>query len=815
MQPTFLPLSAGRPTDGRPGRSLLRARLALAVAYAATLGFAPLLASATLPGALPTAPLLVPALQGAATAGRTIAAPASPKGLSVSEWSDRVWTIAKEGDAATLDRFLSDVPDGRASADIERLRESIDAMHRARIRSQDERRAEFEKAMAELREEAAKGNIAKAMTAASLARILSDDWKLELGDPAVSDLLASAEATAKQAEASGDWLLAQELLFRLRQIVERTDRPADEKRYNDALDELNRRIGLLAQYAPRQLWELRRRQAERLRPDDAFPAFNAGGSDDWKDELRGITQPMLMAALRTTAAEHLNNEGWAPLLLGGLDALRILATTEALAETFPGLGDEAKVAAWVATIDELRAGVEAKPPRALGRGDYRELIGALIRRNRETVDLREDVLFKEFGEGATYRLSQLFDDQYTEIIWPQRLRRFEQQTEGHFVGVGILIRQNEKREIIVVNPLEGSPAYRAGLRPEDRIVTVDGEATVGWSLTKAVDNITGPRGKEVRLGVARGEGDDAETLDVPVVRDSIKIRSVNGWWKRSLDSGGNPEWDWMIDPLGRIGYIRLTSFNDDSYADFLDAVRQMRATGRLRGLIVDVRNNPGGLLKSAVEFSSLWIPRGDIVSGQDRNGREKFRYGAVPTRPDASLAGVPTVILINEGSASASEILAGALQAHEAAVIVGERTFGKGSVQTVHDISDAGHGAMVKLTTQHYILPPRAGETSGRRVHRQPGAVDWGVNPDIAVTMTPQQLEASARLRQEADYIATTVGISRLSQDEHEAKRSRNDVRNLLVEGLDPQLQSALIILQSRILKDLEESVIAQRSERS
>lgn len=798
--------------------SVRRPRAALYFGSIALLGssifFTGISAGSIPTGAPPIGAVVVSSPQatgGAATAERKAAEVQSPLGLSVSEWAQRVWTLAKEGDLATLERFLENVPDGRAEGDIERLRESVDALHRARETAAASRQADFAKAMTEVTTELEKGNLAAAMTAAAMARALSDDWNRELAEPQITRLMADAEAAAIEAEASGDWLLAQELLFRLRQVVERTDRVADQTRLSDALDELNRRIGLLAQYAPRQLWELRRRQAERMRPDDEFPEFSDGGAEDWKDELRGITQPMLMAALRTTAAEHINNEGWGPLLIGGLDALRIFATTEALGETFPGLRDPAQVEKWVATIDQLRREVESKPPKALGRGDYRDVIGQLVRRNRETIDLREDVLFKEFGEGATYRLSQLFDDQYTEIIWPQRLRRFEQQTEGHFVGVGILIRQNEKREILVVNPLEGSPAFRAGLRPEDRIQSVDGESTVGWSLTKAVDNITGPRGKEVVLGVARGEGDDSQVVDVPVVRDTIKIRSVNGWWKRSLDEGGNPDWDWMIDPLGGIGYIRLTGFNDDSFDDFLAAVAEMKSSGRLRGLIVDLRNNPGGLLKSAVQFSSLWVPRGDVVSGQDRDGREKFRYSAIPVRSDISLANIPTVLLINEGSASASEIVAGAVQAHEAAVVVGERTFGKGSVQTVHRVEDAER-AMIKLTTQHYILPARAGETTGRRVHRQPGASDWGVNPDITVPMTPQQLEQAARLRQEVDYIATTVGVSKLTAEEQETARASHNVRALVADGIDPQLQTALIILQARILKELEESVMAQRS---
>lgn len=155
-----------------------------------------------------------------------------------------------------------------------------------------------------------------------------------------------------------------------------------------------------------------------------------------------------------------------------------------------------------------------------------------------------------------------------------------------------MIRHNDKRELMIVNPLEGSPASRAGIRPGDKIIAVDDQSTVGWTLNRSVDNITGPVGKPVKLTIQRNDVPDP--LEFSLKRASIKMRSVNGWWKSQLDSKGNPLWDWWVDPISGIGYVRLSGFNEDSFDDFMDAIRQMRKERSLNGLVLDLRGNPGG-----------------------------------------------------------------------------------------------------------------------------------------------------------------------------------------------------------------------------
>ncbi len=278
------------------------------------------------------------------------------------------------------------------------------------------------------------------------------------------------------------------------------------------------------------------------------------------------------------------------------------------------------------------------------------------------------------------------------------------------------------------------------------------------------------------------------------MRDVIKIRSVKGWWKTGLDAEGVPMWNWFVDPDTRIAYIRLTAFNEDTHEDLKKAWAEINEVGHPNGLILDLRFNPGGLLTSAVDISNLFVREGVIVSGETKDGgrawpdRRAEKHKALIARE-----GVPTVVLINQGSASASEIVAGCLQSHRASVIVGKRSYGKGSVQTVHPISRSS--ALLKLTTQYYRLPPnqeqrRLGE-KGDLVHRRPGAKDWGVDPDVEVNTTPQQIKAAYDVRQAADIIA---------RDDAEAA-DRPDINDLITQGLDPQLETALLILQAKALE--------------
>ncbi|MAD79182.1 MAG: hypothetical protein CMJ51_07425 [Planctomycetaceae bacterium] len=728
----------------------------------------------------------------------TVASPDVVVPADLETWRQGVWEAALEGRTGEMMEYLEVIP-GEADPDrADALRAAMDARDGHAAATDEDRadgRTEARKKIADALESE---NLTEALTGAVELQTLSDDWEAVLSDPEIVKLVQTAETREAEARLVGDWLFVQEILFRLRTLHEDTEFKEIHESYDRRLDEVNRRIGLLARYAPRSLHDLRGRQMARLEPEAEFPEFNEAFAEDWKVPLNGITERMLRSALRIGATQHISDCGWKPLLDGGLEAIEIFASTDQLLENFPGLADREKVDAWLEIVRRERARLAEIPADEVTRRDYHRILPELMRANPRTIDVPEAVVLREFGEGATYRLEDVFEDQYTQMIWPEQLRRFQQQVQGDFVGVGILIRHDDKRELMVQNPLEGSPASRAGIEEQDRIVEVDGVPTTGWSLTRAVDEITGPRGEEVVLSIAR-EGEE-QTVDVPIVRDRIKIRSVNGWYKKALDDEGTPEWDWWIDRDAGIGYVRLTSFNDDSFDDFLEALGEMQKDRSIEGLVLDLRFNPGGLLESAIRFSNLFVSEGRIVSCEDRDGQTVWSRPA--QRQLAFLEGKPLVVLVNPGSASASEIVSGCLQAHGAAVVVGERSFGKGSVQTVHDVSDPRGGpAAFKITNQYYALPPAPGEERGRLVHKMPGSNDWGVNPSVTVEMTPDQTQEAYELRRKSDLIADW------DEDRDPEDRPRPD--GLVEDGIDAQLETAILILKARLLPVAEKPRIA------
>lgn len=714
-------------------------------------------------------------------------------------WSSRIWKTALNSNKATIDTLrvqFDAIPTDSFTKDYLAYFRRNDQQNRINeeksLLQRDEDRVE---ALGEMREHIANQQLDQALVSAVKVQTLSDNYNTAFENDDIREIIAWAERDLSEIEAEQDWLRAQEIIFRMRTLFEDTERRADYERYNKRLTVVNRRVSLLAHYAPRRMHEFRKHRAERL-GEKPLPDFNPVKADDWKDRLAGISAKTLRNSLHRAATEHIeaggkdNRNGWRPLLIGGLEALRTFATTPSLSESFPDLADQEKVNRWVAFLNVELAKVERLQSRKLTRSGFRRMLDRLVAANSKAIDLPRELLYREFGDGAMYKL-----DRFSEIMWPDKLRRFEQSTQGNFVGVGIIIRHTETNDIMVVNPLEGTPAYYGGVKPNDLIVEVDGESTVGWSLNDTVDHITGAPNTDVTLGLKRENHE--KLLPITLTRKLIKLRSVKGWWKERLSENGDPVWDWLLDSKTRIAYIKLTQFTGDTYVDLLVAWNEIQQAGGANGLILDLRYNPGGLLISAVQISNLFIESGVIVSGEDKDGREAWPAQRA-TQQRAMLAGLPTVVLINKGSASASEIVAGCLQAHGAAVIVGERSYGKGSVQTVHSIA---RNTQLKLTTQYYRLPPnhRLGEVKGRLVHKRPGATEWGVDPDILVTMTPSQIEESYFLRQKADIIPENeAGVPEPESTE------RPDISEMLTKGIDPQLESALLLLQARVLGDID-----------
>jgi len=701
---------------------------------------------------------------------------------SPSEWSTQIWAAASDGQWETVDSLLNKVPAGE-DAELATFKTHLATYRSNRTSEQEATDQAREEALEEMKTHLAEENLLQAMQLAVKAQTLSESLDDVMYNSDVQAVLSQAQRHVASLDQNENVLTAQTLLYYLRTFYEGTSRRDLYERWNDQLEEVGLHVSLLRQYAPEHLHSLFVARAELL-GDDPPEAFNQESSDNWVERVEDIDRGIIVRALSAAVSEHISGISWDGLLEGGLKAIRKLGELPVIEETFEKAADKHAQELWLNAIDEELESFPEYLQHLSGKRVLSQLLKRLLVANGEAMQLPEGMILREFGDGAMSKL-----DKYSAIIWPDESRRFQQQTEGSFVGVGIVIRENTKGEIMVVNPIEGAAAYYGGVQPDDVILGVNGKTASGWSLNDAVDRITGPRGTAVTMTIRR-ETEDAP-FDITLTRDAIKLHSVQGWWKKSLDEDGQPEWDWYVDRQNKIGYIKLTSFSEESYSDMLSAIRDMQEEGQPNGLILDLRYNPGGLLPTARQISNLFVSSGTIVSGEAANGEELFRMRARPNR--AYLADLPVVVLINQGSASASEIVSGCIQAHNAGVIVGQRSWGKGSVQTVHQIAT---DANVKLTTQFYRLPSSdGGETPGRLVHKRRGSSDWGVVPDVEVTMSPDQITKSNELRRDADMIlADTDPVT------------RPDINALITEGLDPQLETALLLLRaqavSRILAD-------------
>lgn len=714
------------------------------------------------------------------TARASVGVASDPVPGEVKAWSDAVWLAARTENMPEFQRLLEAIPDGVDEAKVTGLRESID-LFLANRTAQEQRRAELiDEAWSDLREaldvedrnaEAYSNALREAV---QLSTLLPKGEDL-LKDPEIRVLVAEAERAAKNAEREGDVLSASELYARLSLLFD------NGVSYQDDLDRLTSRQAMIRLYAPEKFWEMRN-EHRVARGGDPLPAFNPRG-ESYQDKLKGISRVMILQAIYRARNQHVDptKQDWAKLILAGLEGVRVFAETRDIASTFPSLGDEKLREQFLSKLDALALRLQ-DPGRS---ASYQELDFTLARVTAAAsrdLGVPESAVLHEFGVGAMAEL-----DDFSDIIWPHDLERFDRQTRGRFVGVGIQIRLDEVSNIHVVTPLAGTPAQRAGIRAGDVIRKVDGESTEGFSLDQAVDNITGPPGTEVVLTIEREEEREGETItltkDLTIKRTEIDLPTVKGWSKLSPEED---DWSWLLDETNGIGYIRLSGFSDKTSQRLDRAIGQLKDEGA-RALILDLRFNPGGLLDQAVEVANRWVPEGDIVSTVDSRRVVTQRERAVERK--ATLSSLPTVVLINENSASASEIVSGAIQHYGDlgvidALVLGQRSFGKGSVQNVYPLDQGS--AYMKLTTQYYRLP------SGRILHRKPGAELWGVEPDFHADLLPEQIGEMLTIRQNADVIPLDEFGKPI------ADLAPEDPVKLINDGIDMQLQTALVLLQTQ-----------------
>lgn len=305
-------------------------------------------------------------------------------------------------------------------------------------------------------------------------------------------------------------------------------------------------------------------------------------------------------------------------------------------------------------------------------------------------------------------------DPHSGYLDEKTFRDMQVQTRGEFGGLGIEVTM-ENGLVKVMSPIDDTPAWRAGIQPGDLIIQLDDTQVRGLTLQQAVDLMRGPVGSTITLTIRRG---DQPPFEVTLTRDRIRITPV----RARLEEGN-------------LGYIRITTFNEQTTRSLKTAYERLEreSEGKLKGLLLDLRNNPGGLLNESITVADAFLERGEIVSTRGRTPDQAQRWNA---RPGDITNGIPIVVLINGGSASASEIVAGALQDHRRALVLGTESFGKGSVQTI--IPVAGHGA-IRLTTQLYYTP------SGRSIQAK------GIVPDMVVEQLRLTAQPDERLRRERD----------------------------------------------------------------
>ena len=377
--------------------------------------------------------------------------------------------------------------------------------------------------------------------------------------------------------------------------------------------------------------------------------------------------------------------------------------------------------------------------------DYLKFLGESIEKIK--TDYVEHVENKEIVESAINGILSSLDP-HSSFLNAKNLEDMKIQTKGVFGGLGIEVTM-ENGFVKVISPIDDTPAYKAGIKAGDYITHLNKKSVIGLTLDEAVGKMRGPVGSKLKVTIGRA---NVEPFDITIKRDVIKITSVRSRIEKD------------------VGYVRITTFSEQTNKSTKEAIKKLKKNKNLKGFVLDLRNNPGGLLEQAVYVSDLFLEKGEIVSTRGRDSENPETYKA---KPGDVINGLPLVVLINGGSASASEIVAGALQDHKRAIILGTQSFGKGSVQTIIPVNPYG---ALRMTTARYFTP------SGRSIQKK------GISPDIVVNEAKLEKVKKRNGNRESDL--------RGALDNPNQEMENNDTNNEKESTNDFQLSRALDLVR-------------------
>lgn len=683
-----------------------------------------------------------------------VAAAAEPQ-KSEQLWQDGLAAVSRgqfKQAFEAIDRFSKEHPDNKDSEQIHTWLQSFQALQQER---ESLTRTDYEKYLGWVKEHIEKEQWPKASDDLYRAFLSCADPDAFRKDPLVVQTVEGATAHAAGLREKGEWLNAIRIYSCLSEIFV----PNNEE-YERAKTDCRTHILLEETYTP---------------------------DGEWKAAYNDIDTDMVYASLKLIGERYVTEPDFQTITLHALERLRLLAATKKLTKTFSSMNDADLVDEFSRRIASRIA--QVKKESRMTQKKAIEMFDRALSVNKETLKLPQEVIIVQFMEGALEPL-----DEFSSMIWPSEVAQFRKDTMGEFSGVGIQISM-ENKSLKVISPLEDTPAYEAGIQPGDIISRINGESTVGMSIDEAVRRITGPAGTTVTLGITR-VGHDKE-LEVPMLRQKIKIRTAKGF-SRSPDG----QWNCWLDPEMKIAYIRLTGFMENTADELTELLTKLRKEG-VRGLVLDLRFNPGGLLKAAVDVCDVFLPSGQrIVSTR---GRESDPWEVAATK-EQGFTETPMILLVNDISASASEIVSGALQDHHRAMILGERTFGKGLVQNLEQLNQLGN-SYIKLTTAKYYLP------KGRCIQKELGAPTWGVDPDVRVKLVPKEIRKVLELRRQQDVLKGKNQKELVVEPEKETKETTSSPASQSADGeepdpidednrpeIDPQLEAATLIMRVRLL---------------